>query len=55
MESPQKIIVLTIDAQTESFLNTKLIDGFVIQSVTNLNPAVNGLLIVYALPPGLAE
>lgn len=46
----QKIAVLPINAATEQTIKDRLNDGYVIQSVTNLQPAVNSLLIVYSLP-----
>ena len=46
----QKIIVLDINANTQQLIEAKLADGFVILSVTNLQPAFAKLLIVYATP-----
>lgn len=46
----QKIILLDIAAGTEALIKAKLQDGFVILSITNLQPSVNKLLIVYATP-----
>jgi hypothetical protein len=46
----QKIIVLDINASTQATVEQKLLDGFVIQFIVNLQPAQNKLLIVYATP-----
>jgi hypothetical protein len=46
----QKIITLEINAQSEQVIKDRLADGYVIQSITNLQPSVNRLLIVYATP-----
>jgi len=46
----QKIILLDIEAGTEAVINQKLQDGFVILSITNLQPKYDKLLIVYATP-----
>jgi len=49
----QKIILVDIAAGTEQLINDKLNAGFVIQSITNLQPSVNKLLIVYATPDNI--
>jgi len=41
---------MDIDASTEQVIKDKLLDGYVILSITNLQPSVNKLLIVYATP-----
>lgn len=46
----QKIALVDIDANTKTFIETKLTEGYVILSVTNLQPAFAKLLIVYATP-----
>jgi len=46
----QKIILLDILAGTEQLIKDKLALGYVILSITNLQPSVNKLLIVYATP-----
>lgn len=50
MSLGQKIIVLPINAQTEQLIIDSLAAGYAIQSITNLNPTLNSLLIVYAEP-----
>lgn len=50
INNKQKIILLDIAAGTEQLIKDKLTVGYVIQSITNLQPAVNKLLIVYATP-----
>lgn len=45
----QKIIILDIEAQTQTFIEEKLLEGYLIQSITNLQPSINKILIVYAL------
>lgn len=47
----QKIIVLDIDANTQTFLEGKIGDGYIIYSITNLTPIFEKLLIVYYDPP----
>lgn len=46
----QKIAVLPINAGTEQTLKDKLLEGYVIQHLVNLQPSANSLLIVYATP-----
>jgi len=46
----QKVIVLDINAATLVTIEQKLQDGFVIQFIVNLQPAINKLLVVYATP-----
>lgn len=46
----QKIIVLDITTGTEQLIKDKLTAGYVIQSITNLQPAFAKLLIVYSTP-----
>lgn len=46
----QKIAVLPINAATEQTIKDRLNDGYVIQSITNLQPASANLLIVYSTP-----
>lgn len=46
----QKIAILDIDANTKSVIETKLNEGYYIHQITNLQPSVNKLLIVYTLP-----
>lgn len=50
MNDKQKIILLEITAGTEQLIKDKLLEGFVIQFIVNLQPFVNKLLIVYAKP-----
>lgn len=45
----QKIAILDIDAGTKIIIEQKLQDGFLIQSITNLQPKLDKLLVVYAL------
>ena len=45
----QKIIVLDIAAGTEQAIKDKLNEGYVIVSITNLQP-LNKILIVYVTP-----
>lgn len=49
MNELQKIAVLPINAGTEQIIKNKLIEGYVIQFIVNLQP-VNSLLIVYSTP-----
>jgi len=46
----QKIALVNIDGAIEQFIKDRLADGYVIQSITNLQPSFNKLLIVYATP-----
>ena len=46
----QKIVLLDINANTKTLLETKLFEGYVIQHVVNLNPTFEKLLIVYVIP-----
>jgi len=46
----QHIILLTIDANTQATIEAKLALGYVILSITNLQPLFAKLLIVYATP-----
>lgn len=50
MNDKQKIIIVDISAQTEHFIKDKLLEGYVILSITNLAPVFSKLLIVYATP-----
>lgn len=47
MEQKQQSIVLPIDGTTKALIDAKLIAGYVISSVTNLNPSVDSLLVIY--------
>jgi len=46
----QKVALLNIDANTLATIQQKLLDGFVIQVIVNLQPAQSKLLIVYSTP-----
>jgi len=46
----QKLITVNIDGDTLTWLNARLQDGYVILSITNLQPSQNKLLIMYATP-----
>jgi len=46
----QKIAVLDIAANTQQLIEQKLTQGYVIISITNLQPSINKLLIVYVIP-----
>ena len=50
MEPKQKLIVVDIDANTKTFLETKLNEGFVVTQMVSLTPVFNKLLIIYAIP-----
>jgi len=50
MEPKQKLIVVDINAETQTFLETKLNEGFVITQMVSLTPCFNKLLIIYATP-----
>ena len=45
----QKIIILDINVGTQIFIEAKLLEGYQIMSITNLNPTFDKLLIVYTL------
>lgn len=47
----QKIAVLDITANTKAEIEAKLLLGWVIQDVTNLQPLFDKILVVYATPP----
>jgi len=49
--NPQKIILVSIDANTEAFLNNALTNGYVINKMVSLLPTYQKLLIVYTTPP----
>lgn len=46
----QKIALLTIDANTQATIESKLALGYVILHVVNLQPLYAKLLVVYATP-----
>ena len=46
----QKIIVLDINANTKTLIEEKLIEGYLITHIVNLQPSINKLLIVYVTP-----
>lgn len=46
----QKIIVLDITANTKTLIEDRLLEGYVITHIVNLQPSINKLLIVYATP-----
>lgn len=46
----QKTVLINIDAAAKDTIDQKLIEGYVILSVTNLQPSINKLLIIYATP-----
>lgn len=46
----QKIAVLDIAANTQTLIEQKLLQGYVIQFIVNLQPSINKLLIVYCTP-----
>jgi hypothetical protein len=48
--NPQKIVLINIDANTESFLRTQLESGYVVQHIVSLLPTYQKLLIIYATP-----
>jgi len=50
MNPKQKLIVVNIDANTQDFLEQKLLEGFVITQMVSLTPVFNKLLIIYAIP-----
>ncbi len=50
MEPVQKLIVVNIDAATQDFIESKLIEGFIITHIVSLAPKYDKLLIIYALP-----
>jgi len=50
MEPKQKLIIVDIDANTKTFLETKLNEGFVITQMVSLQPTFEKLLIIYAIP-----
>jgi hypothetical protein len=47
----QKIIIVDINANTKAFIESKLLEGYVITMIVNLAPTLPKLLIVYGLPP----
>ena len=49
-EPKQKLIVVDIDAGTKTFLDQKLVEGFVITQMVSLTPVYDKLLIIYAIP-----
>jgi hypothetical protein len=48
--NPQKIILVNIDTNTETFLRTKMEEGYVIQHIQSLLPTYTKLLIIYVEP-----
>ena len=46
----QKIAVLDIDANTKATIEAKLLEGYVIQFIVNMQPSINKLIIVYTTP-----
>jgi hypothetical protein len=46
----QKIAVVDITPATQTLIESKLFQGYVIQHIVNLAPVYNKLLIIYALP-----
>ena len=49
----QKIICVDINAATEQIIKDKIAEGYVILSITNLQPSNNKLLIVYSTPDSI--
>jgi len=49
----QKIIIMDIAAGTQAAIEAKLALGYVIVSITNLQPLFNRLLIVYVTPESI--
>jgi hypothetical protein len=48
--NPQKIILVNIDGNTETFLREALENGYVIQHIQSLLPTYPKLLIIYVEP-----
>jgi len=46
----QKVVLLDINAATFATIQQKLLEGFVIQQIINLQPAQTKLLVVYSTP-----
>lgn len=46
----QQLIVLDINSTTQQLIQDKLDEGFFIFSITNLNPTLDKLLILYSIP-----
>lgn len=46
----QKIAVLDINGNTQTEIETRLAQGYVIVFIVNLQPSVNKLLIIYTTP-----
>ena len=49
----QKIIIVDINAATQTFIESKLAVGYVIENIVSLTPTFAKLLIVYAEPPDI--
>lgn len=47
----QKLIIVDINANTQTFIESKLAVGYVIEHIVSLTPTFAKLLIVYAEPP----
>ena len=46
----QKVAILDINAATLATIQAKLLEGYVIQEIVNLQPAQSKLLVVYSTP-----
>jgi hypothetical protein len=51
----QKAIVLPNNAASLITIQDYLLNGFVIQVITNLSPVSNNILIIYAEPPDVVN
>ena len=46
-----KVDQISIDGNLKETIEAKLADGWVLQNIVNLQPAINKILVIYVKPP----